>query len=377
MPPRPRWWHMLEESKRQALVAIDFYNRSGDKRSLHDFVVHMHLAWLHLLHAEFEQAGTPYVYRTARGRIMRIDGEPKTWDLERCLAERYAANDPVRANLEFFVALRNKIEHRYQHALAAVTSGMSHALVINYEAERVARFGRDFSLAGELRFPVFLETLPPPGVNDLRKATRTLPRATRNFLTRYRNTLDSSVRDSDRFDYRLMLTPLKGPKAEADLAVTFVRSEDLTEQKAREMRAAGQVGVAITIEKQRDVLHKDELAPAQVVELVDAQVPYVFQMWHHTRLVAHHRLKPDPADPARTDVRYCLYDRPWRKHVYTQAWVRNIVADYGTPDQLAAVVGKAPVRKVTELRPDREVSATGGDEPAGQSVSSSQPGRTA
>ncbi len=125
MPPRPRWWHMLEESKRQALVAIDFYNRSGDKRSLHDFVVHMHLA------------STPAAASSGWTESRRHG------DLERCLAERYPSNAPVRANLQFFVALRNKIEHRYQHVLAALTSGMSRALVINYEAERVARFGRD------------------------------------------------------------------------------------------------------------------------------------------------------------------------------------------------------------------------------------------
>lgn len=375
MPPRPRWWHMLEESKRQALVAIDFYNRSGDKRSLHDFVVHMHLAWLHLLHAEFEQAGTSYVYRdTRRRRIVRVDGEPKTWDLERCLAERYPPNDPVRANLQFFVALRNRIEHRYQHGLAALTSGMSHALVINYETERVARFGREFSLADELRFPVFLEALTPAGLADLKKAARSLPRGTRNFLTRYRDSLDPSVRDSDHFDYRLMLTPLKGPKTEADLAITYVRSEDLTEEKVRQLQAAGQVGVAITVEKQRDVMHKDELAPAEVVKLVAADVPYVFNMWHHTRLVAHHRLKPDPGDPAKTDVRYCLYDRPWRKHVYTQAWVQKLIEDYGTPEQLAAVVGKAPPRKVSGLPPARQRPGVG--KPVERS-GVSQPGRSA
>ncbi len=211
---------MLEESKHQALVAIDFYNRAGDKRSLYDFVIHihMHLAWLHLLHAEFEQAGTPYVYRDNRGRIIRVDGEPKTWDLERCLTERYTSNDdPVRANLEFFIALRNRSEHRYQRSLAAVTSGISHALVIKYEAERVARFGREHSLAGELRFSVFLEAMTPAGVAEMRKAMRALPADTRSFLTRYRGRLDPAVRDSHQFDYRLMLTPLKGPRSDADL----------------------------------------------------------------------------------------------------------------------------------------------------------------
>ena len=33
----PAWRHTLDEARRQALVAIDFYNRPGDRRSFSDF----------------------------------------------------------------------------------------------------------------------------------------------------------------------------------------------------------------------------------------------------------------------------------------------------------------------------------------------------
>ncbi|AZA13095.1 hypothetical protein CCHOA_03420 [Corynebacterium choanae] len=49
MPGLPKWRRLLEESRRQALVAIDFYNRPGDRRSNSDFIVHLHLAWQNLL----------------------------------------------------------------------------------------------------------------------------------------------------------------------------------------------------------------------------------------------------------------------------------------------------------------------------------------
>src|SRR5687768_2732777 len=97
MAPRPRWWHMLQESRRQACLAIDFYNRPGDKRSYLDFVVHMHIAWQYLLHASFERDKIDYLYRDGRGRVQKTkDGDKKTWDLQRCVEETFDAADPAR-----------------------------------------------------------------------------------------------------------------------------------------------------------------------------------------------------------------------------------------------------------------------------------------
>jgi hypothetical protein len=55
-------------------------------------------------------------YRESNGRrFARVDGEIKTWELERCLREAFPSDkDPVRANVEFFVKIRNKVEHRYE-----------------------------------------------------------------------------------------------------------------------------------------------------------------------------------------------------------------------------------------------------------------------
>lgn len=70
------------------------------------------------------------------GDPILIDGEPKLWDIFRSARERFlAANDPIRINLELFIALRHKVEHRYGHALRAAVGGRTHALVINFEQE--------------------------------------------------------------------------------------------------------------------------------------------------------------------------------------------------------------------------------------------------
>ena len=64
----PAWRHTLDEARRQALVAIDFYNRPGDRRSFSDFIVHIHLAWQNLLHADRMRRKAEIFYRESGGR---------------------------------------------------------------------------------------------------------------------------------------------------------------------------------------------------------------------------------------------------------------------------------------------------------------------
>ena len=64
--------------------------------------------------------------------------------------------------MELFIALRNKVEHRFEDALKAAAGGRAHALVINFEQELVAQFSVEQSLADRLRFPLFVESITAP-----------------------------------------------------------------------------------------------------------------------------------------------------------------------------------------------------------------------
>ena len=75
---KARWHHMLIESQRHALKAVDQWNCSYGNYS--DFLTHMHKAWHYLLHAEFREDGTDYHYKDQKtGQYKLIDGEPKAW----------------------------------------------------------------------------------------------------------------------------------------------------------------------------------------------------------------------------------------------------------------------------------------------------------
>lgn len=127
------WRVMLEAARQEALLAVDLYNQPSQPRRLEAFFVHMHIAWTYLLHSEFRRDKVDYRYRLENDHFDRVDGEPRTWELARCLQERWPTQGAVRKNFEFTIGLRNKIEHRYQEATGLVVAGKAQSLLLNFE----------------------------------------------------------------------------------------------------------------------------------------------------------------------------------------------------------------------------------------------------
>jgi hypothetical protein len=236
------------------------------------------------LHADRLRRNEPIYYRETNGRYVKNpDGTRKTWGLEECLKREYTDADPIRQNIMFFIGLRNKIEHRFQDAFMATPGPHAHAYVINFEAELVTRFGKTYSLADELRFPVFVQALAPENVEAHNKARKKLPKAARNYITSFEADLDPAVAGSERFVYRVQLTQVKGPKTDADRAVAFVSQNDLTEAEVEELKRDGKAGTVFVTENQREVGLKDKMLPKAAAKAVKDQIPFEFRTNHFAR----------------------------------------------------------------------------------------------
>jgi hypothetical protein len=333
---------MVQASKAEALLAVEFYNTTGERRSLEAFVVHMHLAWLYLLHAEFVRDDVDFRYwetRADRRRcLVRVDGDPKTWELARCARERWPKdNDPVRRNLEFFIGLRNRIEHRHQEAIGMAVAGHAQAMILNYENELVAAFGSDEGLADRLRFPVFVSSITPEGVEAVKRIRAKLPARTLRYINDFHEGLDAEVAGDSRFEFRVHLVPQLGPKSEADLAVNFVQIKDLDPSVHAALESLGRTGLVAKQVKHEPVQNLGRYKPQAVVDRVAAQVPG-FNMSDHTSAWKRHAVRPpsDAADPAATDSRYSIWDEPHRDYLYTEAWVRKLIREESAAYRTAA-----------------------------------------
>lgn len=339
---------MLDASKEEALLAVDLYNQPKQSRRLEAYFVHMHLAWLYLLHARFRRDSVDCRYRKPNGRFERIDGEPKTWDLSKCVSERWGDNDPVRKNLELTIALRNKIEHRYEEATAVATSGFAQALLLNYEEELTTTFGEAHTLGDRLRFPVFVGTLTADGVRRMLQAKAKLPRKASDFLTTFTSGLDPAIAEDQRFEFRVHLIQKIGPKSDADLAITFHREDELTEEQRHTVEELGQQGTVIIRERLRPVSNLGNMKPAAAAAAIEDRIPFRFrasaefpQAWKKLDC----RPPAGAATPERTDDRYCVWDEPHSDYVYKQAFVDKVVKETRTDAKFKAFIGRKPTRK--------------------------------
>ena len=221
-----------------------------------------------------------YYFRDAKTprRYVKVDGERKTWDLEKCVSERWPdARDPVRQNLTLTIKLRNKIEHRYEEGLVVTSAGFAQALLLNYEEEVVAQFGGEYSVADIVHLPVALSTFSREGVARLVAAQQALPKRLRDFFIDYRQSVDEDVRNDRRFEFRVELVQKRAPKSAADLAVSFVREEELSDEERKAYETLERTGRVVLREKARPVVHLGRLKPTAVCARVEEKIPFRFR----------------------------------------------------------------------------------------------------
>ena len=347
---------MVEASRDEATLAARLYNDPAEGRSFEGFVVHMHLAWLYLLHAEFDRSGTDFRYwrRDDPRKLDKIDGEARRWELARCAQERWSdGNNPVRANLFFFIGLRNKIEHRYarqQQALAAVVGGQAQALLLNYEEELTAQFGSSVSLAARLRFPVFIGSFTEEGERALRRLRAGLPASLRKFIAEYGSNLDETVATDYRYELRLRVFQELAPKLDPEtLAIQYTRWDDMTEEQREMLKELGKKGLVVTKERKRSVVGLGLKKPKDVIAEVQVQIPFKFHQGHFLTAREVLKVRPPKGDPNpdRTDEKYCIYDGLNNNYGYTPAYVKKLVRECKTEEGFRTLLGTAPQEKVT------------------------------
>lgn len=345
-----RWRSTVDASTDEASLAVRLYNDPAENRSFEGFVVHMHLAWLYLLHAVLTRDGVDFRYWKSDKpkRLERIDGEPKRWELAKCVKYRFPDGDPVRANLEFFIALRNKIEHRFarqQETLALAVGGHSQALLMNYEEELTGQFGQGRSLATRLRFPVFIGTFTEEGEQALRRLRATLPRNLQKFIADYHSGLDPAVEEDHRFEFRVRMTLELVKRGPETLALQFTRYDDMSEEEKRLVEEMGKRGQVVVREQRRPVVGEGLLKAKPARQAVAAALPYRFNQYDFQK--AYERLGVRPAwgddHPERTDEKYCIYDTLNGNYGYTRAYVERLIATCRTPEGFRETTGREPI----------------------------------
>ena len=309
---------LLDKSLDSATQAISTYNDPRSTFRTGNFTVLMVIAWTSLAHAYFEREKVKYFYKEKNGRYTKIDGDKKAWELSKSITEIFDATDPVRKNIELFIKLRNKIEHRNLPALDKELVGECQALVLNFEDWLVKEFGEQYVLIDTLFVPIQLT----------RSLKRTLPvgkdeKSVISFVKDYRSLLEAEVENSQKYSFKAYLIPKIGNhRSSSDIAIEFVKYDPANPQ---EMEKYDKAVVAIK-EKQVPVANVNFLKPSMVIEKLkekgfDKTMNWHVDMWRKYKVRPANNAK----DKSNCKTEYCVYDKPHQDYLYTDAWVQYLI----------------------------------------------------
>ncbi|PUB74136.1 MAG: DUF3644 domain-containing protein [gamma proteobacterium symbiont of Ctena orbiculata] len=342
----------IDKCQAAALAAVEAYNRPGRRFRTAQYIVMITIAWTALFHAIFFHRRRRPWYRkrtsgTGRGvRYVKVDGEPKYWELSECLRQYYGdKNPPERKNLEFLVGLRNKIEHRHIPELDASLYGECQAALLNLEEAIVQEFGQKYALTEDLAVSLqFSRQVPAEKKRTAKVLATGTAKTVKEYIEKFRGDLPSSVLSSMKYSFNIFLVPkVANRESAADAAVQFVHINEASDE---ELKRLEKLNVLIK-EKHIPIANLDLYKPSQVVQELAGKLPYEINMATHTAAWKHYKVRPPygTSNPKKTRPEYCLYDEAHADYLYTRAWVEMLVRELSTEETFTTVIGRKPIEK--------------------------------
>ena len=333
----------IEKCQMAALAAVDAYNRPGKRFRTAQYLIMIIIAWIAIFHAIFYRRNINPWYKARNGRYIRVDGDPKHWDLTECLKQYFDEDNPaVRQNLEFLIGLRNKIEHRNLPELDPSLYGECQASLINLEELLVESFGAKYALADQLAVSLQFSTTVP---SEKRRAARSLAsgasRSVREYVETFRGNLPSTVLNSMKYSFNVFLVPKVANREKvADAAVEFIRVDEASEE---ELERLEKLNVLIK-EKKIPIANLDLFRPGQITEQVNQQSRFKMTINSHTDAWRYYEVRPNTGDPnpERCKPEYCVYDEAHNDYLYTRAWIERCIQAFNDQGQFVNITGREP-----------------------------------
>lgn len=333
---------LIQKARESATLAVETYNRPTATFRSGAYVLLMTVAWTSFFHAIFfRRKIKPFYRKTNPRRYVKIDGEPKRWELKECLQQFYKdANPPVRRNLEFFIGLRNKIEHCSLAQLDPELFGECQAMLLNFESMLTSEFGAPYAIHGGLSFTLQFSKDGPQRLSaPTGKSQQRTFKAVKQFVDAFRSGLSTEVQDSLEYSFKVYLVPKMGNHASGGaVAVEFVKYDPA---KPEEMKQYEKV-VAMIKPKEVRVANLGLLKAGQVAAQISGKLGRKFSTYDNKLCYQHFNARPKKGapDPSSCDMRYCQYDDMHLDYGYYPAWVDFLVQKLSDPATYEMIISK-------------------------------------
>lgn len=320
---------LLNKALDSALLAVETYNKPAVKFKSAGYIVLMNIAWTSLLHAIFIKNGIKPIHKEKNKRTYKkIDGEYYYWELKTCAAEYFPENSPVRKNIEFFIPLRNKIEHKFLPAIDPNIFAECESLLLNFDKVVEIEFGKKYCMRESLSFA--LQLFPSSDNYGEAIIQNKDYESVIDFINQYRSSISTEILQSGQYAFKAFLIQVANHRSKDAFPVQFYSYDKMSDEDKKTVERIA----ALIKDKHIAVANVDKLKPADVVKKVQQllgnktiqkgkSLVDLFNMDTHTRCWKKYGVRPAANDPhpEHTDAHYCVYDALNKNYGYTQAWV--------------------------------------------------------
>ena len=340
----------LSKATDSALLAVESYNKPAIKFRSGGYIVLMQIAWTALFHAIFFRSKIkPFHRKKNSKRFEKRDGDYCYWELETCLKEYYKTDttNPTRVNLEFFIPLRNKIEHKSLPEIDGSIFAECQASLLNFDSLIYKEFDEKYCLKESLSFSLQLF----PSSKNLVDAVKANPISKNvvNFINEYRSSLSQDILESGQYSFKAFLFQVANHNSKESLPIQFYKYDELSDD---EKKNVGRVAALIK-EKvvERNVSGKDLLLPSEVVRQVQEGLgnPKIvkngeekdkFNLYVHSQCWKYYDIRPESKSktPNKTKSKYCIYDKKDKNYGYTPEWVQKLTEELKIKGKLEEIL---------------------------------------
>ncbi len=323
---------LLNKSIECALLAVEIYNKPRTPFRVESYITHMIIAWTKLFHAYFHHTiGNKFYYKMKDGRRYKtVDGERKAWELKTCLKHFDDLSECEKANLVFFIKLRNKIEHRHinKEEIGILIFGECQSLLYNYENNLIKLFGEEYAINESLAFSLQFSHLR---TNKQLLSAKTLlskeVKELNRFISKYKESLTDQIYNSQEYSIKLIQIPKISNTNRNDLAIEFVKWDTLSEEdKENFEKVTALIKDKVTFQ---EAVNPGKYKPGDVLNLVNEKINTEISHFDHKCIYYIFSIRPTSHDgdlsPFETNTKYCHYDEVHDDYVFQDNWVDFLI----------------------------------------------------
>jgi len=343
----------LQKAIDSAILAVEVYNKPAVKFKSSTYIMLMVTAWTALFHAIFFKNHIKPYHKEKNKRFVKIENDYKHWELDECLRQFFKTNtsDPVRKNLEMFIPLRNKIEHRYLPELDANIFGECQAMLLNFDEYIGKEFGIKYCLRECLSFALQIYSSSDNIVQAIKRNSSF--DQIKNYLENYRSTLSLDVIDSGKYSFKAFLIQVANHQSADAVPIQFINFDKMSDEQKE---ALGKFIAMVKI-RQNSVINPGKFKAGAVIEKVqnalgnpminrNGQIIKIFNQDTHRRFWLKYMVRPkgNAENKTQTNPKFCSYDEPHGDYLYTQDWIDFLLEKMKDESEYQSLYPKTKVK---------------------------------